>query len=188
MDLNLIFGYHLRHYRATNNIGQRKMAELLNSNQSSISYIEQGMNKTHDLNLIKTVTELTGKTFEQLMQPLTPEEMAELDRMTRTISRPLIAQENRVRHWPKKMFIGSRIEMREMIRQDGFHPRVDLFKTTEEVLNFMAGPPCDVYEVYTASLFRRFMEKIEHPHWTLYNYHEHISPDKILGMVTYREE
>lgn len=87
---------------------------------------------------------------------------------------------------PKKLFHASRVEMRDAITSYGLSSRVDLFETVEEALQFVGGPPCDVYLVRAGNGLRKGMTIENHPMWKLYSYHQDIPPKRLLSMSTHR--
>jgi hypothetical protein len=91
----------------------------------------------------------------------------------------------RLRMMPKKLFLGERIESRELVRSAGFYPRVDLFDSLESVLKFMPKP-LDVYEIRLGRLIRRKFDVIHHPFGTMYSYNEHIAPGSVVNRTTHR--
>lgn len=91
----------------------------------------------------------------------------------------------RLRMMPKKLYVGERIESRELIRQEGFYPRVDLFDSLDAALKFVPKP-LDVYEIRVGRLIRKKFDLNDHPFGTMYSYNEWIDPGAILNMVTYR--
>lgn len=91
----------------------------------------------------------------------------------------------RLRIMPKKLYVGQRIETRELIKENGFDPRVDLFEKPEHVLKFMPDT-CDIYEIRPSKLIRKKFDVLDHPFGTMYSYHEHIPPEFIVNRVTHR--
>lgn len=91
----------------------------------------------------------------------------------------------RLRMMPKKLYVGERIEAREIIKKEGFYPRVDLFSTPEEVMKFLPGN-CDIYEIRLGRLIRKKFDVIAHPFGTMYSYNEWIPPEAIVNWTTHR--
>lgn len=91
----------------------------------------------------------------------------------------------RLRMMPKKLYVGERIEAREVVQTEGFYPRVDLFEHPEQVLKFLPGN-CDIYEIRLGKLNRKKFDVIEHPFGAMYSYNDWISPEAIVNRVTHR--
>lgn len=92
---------------------------------------------------------------------------------------------DRLRMMPKRLYVGERIESRELVREEGLHSRVDLFDNPESVLKFIPAP-CDIYEISAGSLIRKKFDVIEHPFGTMYSYNAYIKPELISYRVTHR--
>lgn len=187
MEAHKKFAYNLKKFRIQLKISQEELASKLGITQGAISFIESGKTYTYKADFLENLHKLTGIPLEAFFAEIEEEELPELEKQTkfRPAKSPL-KKNQQVRRIPSPLFVGARIEMRDMIRDDGFHPRVDMFTTPDEVINFLGGPPCDVYEINSAGLRRSFMEKNNHPLWTLYNYHNHIPYERVIGMTTYR--
>jgi hypothetical protein len=134
-----------------------------------------------DSNVIRFIKHHDGMSMSKLMELLDAHDM-EFIIVDKDVNWGL---DVRLRVMPKKLYVGERIESRSIVRQEGFHSRVDLFETPEAALNFYTKP-CDVYEIFPHKLIRKQFDVIDHPLGTMYSYNDWISPDYIENRVTYR--
>jgi hypothetical protein len=91
----------------------------------------------------------------------------------------------RVLTLPPLLYVHERIENRAIVRQEGFHARVDFYETEEICLKY-ATTPCDVYEIYPRDLIRSRFVLEETPYGTRYSYNDRVSPDHIDNRTTHR--
>lgn len=183
-DVNERFGKNLKLYRMKLGISQRQFAEELNINQSTISQMESGEQKFIMFEILLEILGHSGEPFEYFLKELNEDELQQLEAVKD--KRIKVNKSVRARRVPKVLYYASRIEMRNMHNEDGFHPRIDLFHNPEDALDFVGGPPMDVYTIKTGGLPRGQFEVVDHPLWPFFSYHDHISKEHIVSMVTHR--
>lgn len=201
MKLQELFSYNLRKLRNERRLTKTQFMKLIGLKSTASMYLyEHGQNGSIRFELLERICEACDVPPSALFEPIdkgiiipapmvpTVVKMEEEDEeeVEEEIEEEESEQPGRLRI-PKRMFHASRIEMREMIEEDGLYARVDLFESPGEALAFVGGPPCDVYSIRAGGYLRKHLELVEgNKLWKLYSYHNHIPRNRIQSRSTYR--
>lgn len=189
-----IVGANVVHYRKKNNWSLRQLAEQTGDGlqHHTLYRLENALITEVKFEYFDRLAAVFGVSYldlfsytENTLQVLEEKEQKKVVRETPGRMK-IYSSSGSIKQLPRNLFHASRIEMRNMNQEDGLPGRVDLFETVEEALNFVGGPPCDIYQVSGRSLSKKKLKVLEHPMWRLYSYYDDISPKQIKSMATHR--